>query len=471
MMKQKSPIPADLRLRDAIIRSDFASYIRKVFQTLSPSAASCDNWDSHAIAHQLERIRGGEIRRLISTVPPHSMKSVICAVAFPSFIFGHDATKRIIGVSYSSDLSIKFSNDCREVMNSPWYRQLFPDTKISRAKNTESEFITTRGGFRISTSVDGTLTGRGGDIVIVDDPLKPIDALSDSKRERVNLWFANTILSRLDDKRTGAIIVVMQRLHQDDLVGSLVRESGEWTVVSLPAIADEETEFQIGEDRFHRRRVGDVLHAEREPLSILESYRAQMGTDVFQAQYLQCPVPRGGVMIKSSWLRRYDRLPIIDSSTTTIQSWDTATRDNEHASYSVCTTWRYHDRRYYLVDVFRDRLDYLPLKAKALSLARLQNPKVILIEDAGVGTAMAKELQAAGLPIRAVRPILGKRTRMSIQAAKFESGQVFLPKEASWLQAFETELFSFPNCRHDDQIDSVAQALGYEIATTGLFTD
>ena len=148
---------------------------------------------------------------------------------------GLDPTKRLIGMSYSQDLATKLSNDCREVMSSSWYRRLFPKTKLSRLKNTETEFATTQMGYRVATSIEGTLTGRGGDIIILDDPLKPVDALSDSRRERVNNAFFSTIMSRLDDKRTGFIIIVMHRLHEDDLVGRLLREApGAWTVLSLP---------------------------------------------------------------------------------------------------------------------------------------------------------------------------------------------------------------------------------------------
>jgi hypothetical protein len=177
-------------------------------------------------------------------------------------------------------------------MNSAWYRQLFSDTRLSRLKNTETEFLTTRIGYRFSTSIEGTLTGRGGDIIIIDDPLKPSDALSDSRRDRVNAFYFNTILSRLNDKRTGAIIIVMQRLHEDDLVGRLLREQpNEWTVLSLPAIAEEDTDIDVGATEPCRRRAGDPLHVEREPLSILESNRERMGPDLFAAQYQQSPIP------------------------------------------------------------------------------------------------------------------------------------------------------------------------------------
>jgi predicted phage terminase large subunit-like protein len=246
----------------------------------------------------------------------------------------------------------------------------------------------------------------------------------------------------------------------------LLREQpDQWTVLSLPAIAEQDQTIPIGEDQYHIRRIGDVLHEGREPRSVLEQIRHQSGSDVFAAQYQQSLVPREGAMIKRTWPRRYAQLPERNASAIVIQSWDPATKDSDTADYSVCTTWVYQDKRYYLVDVFRDRVDYPMLKARAISLARDHEPKFILIEDAGVGTALAKELQEAGLPAIPVKPEGNKRTRMSVQSAKFESGQVFLPTEASWLDQLEMELFSFPGGRFDDQIDSTSQALAHEIPT------
>jgi predicted phage terminase large subunit-like protein len=472
MTKPKIAISADRRTTEAMARTDLAIFNRIVFETLSPSATYHDNWHIYAICHQLELVWRGKIRRLIINVPPRSMKSTICSVGFPAFVLGNDPSKRIVCISYSSDLAVKLGNDCREVMSSSVHRRLFPQTKISRLKNTETEFATTGMGYRISASIEGSLTGRGGDIIILDDPIKPIDALRDRRREHVNSSFFNTILSRLDDKQTGAIIIVMQRLHEDDLVGRLLREQPEeWTVLSLPAIAEREEEIQISEQQTHARRVGDLLHAEREPLSVLESYRRQIGSEVFAAQYQQSPVPREGAMIKRTWPRRYERLPERNSSARIIQSWDTAIGGSEQANYSVCTTWLHQDRRYYLIDVFRDRIDYPTLKLQATASAQLHKPNVILVEDASLGTALAKELHEAGLPAIAVKPLFDKRTRMSIQSAKFESGQVFLPTAASWLDDLELELFSFPGGRYDDQIDSISQALAYEISGGEWMTD
>ena len=199
--------------------------------------------------------------------------------------------------------------DFRAVLEAPWYRSLFPNTRIGQYKNSETEIELTARGFRLATSVGGTLTGRGGDIIVIDDPLKPDDALSETRRTAANQWFTNTLLSRLDDKRTGAIIIVMQRVHMDDLTGFVTDQSDEWEILNLPAIAEADEVIPISDTKVHRRRVGEALSPVREPLSVLENLKVQLGSDAFSAQYQQMPVPPGGAMIKRNWVQRYDELP------------------------------------------------------------------------------------------------------------------------------------------------------------------
>jgi predicted phage terminase large subunit-like protein len=292
-----------------------------------------------------------------------------------------------------------------------------------------------------------------------------MDALSDSKRTAVNDWFFNTALLRLDDKQKGAIILVMQRLHLDDLPGRLLRDSDDWTTLSLAAIAEREESIQISENEHHLRRVGDPIHPEREPRHVLEVLRSQLGSYVFAAQYQQCPIPRDGLMIKRDWVQYYEKFPIRTSSSELFQSWDTASKDGPQNDFSVCTTWLYHEQKYYLVDVVRGRFDYPTLEARAISNAQLHKPNTILIEDSGVGTALISKLRNAGYSVIAIKPEHDKRTRMSIQSAKFGSGCVFFPKQAPWLADLEAELFAFPNAPHDDIVDSISQALAYESTT------
>ncbi len=192
--------------------------------------------------------------------------------------------------------------------NRAWYRSAFPTTRIGPFKNSETEIELTARGFRLATSVGGTLTGRGGDIIVIDDPLKPDDALSETKRSAANQWFTNTLLSRLDDKRTGAIVVVMQRVHIDDLTGFLLGQSDEWDVLSLPAIADFDEIIPLSAERTYRRQSGEALSPEREPLHVLDALKLQIGSDAFSAQYQQAPAPPGGAMVKRHWIKRYSEL-------------------------------------------------------------------------------------------------------------------------------------------------------------------
>jgi hypothetical protein len=229
------------------------------------------NWHIEAMAYHLEQVRLGRIKRLIINLPPRYLKSLVTSVAFPAFVLGHDPTKRLIVSSYGSDLAVKLANDCRTVIHFPRYKSIFPGLQISRMKNTESEIATTRGGFRLATSVDRSLTGRGGHILIIDDPIRTSDACFDAKRDHVNTWFKNTLYSRLDDKQKGAIIIVMQRLHDDDLCGFL-KNSHDWVVLNLPAIALKDEQIPIGDGRFHDRHIGDVLHPERESKSDWTTY-------------------------------------------------------------------------------------------------------------------------------------------------------------------------------------------------------
>jgi predicted phage terminase large subunit-like protein len=448
------------RLLQALLRSDFRAFLQKVFTTLAPGQTYVPTWHIDAIADRLERVRRGEIRRLIINMPPRSLKSIAASVAFPAYILGLDPSRRIICVSYSGDLAKKHSNDFRAVLESPWFRTTFPTARIGPFKNTENEIELTARGFRMATSVGGTLTGRGGDILIIDDPLKPDDALSETKRTNANQWFTNTLLSRLDDKRTGAIVVVMQRVHMDDLTGFLTEHSDEWEVLTLPAIATCDDAIPLWAGNKHLRKLGEALSPEREPLHILEALKLQLGSDAFSAQYQQMPVPPGGAMVKRHWVQRYHELPPRSEQRVVMQSWDTASKGGPDNDWSVCTTWILaQGQRYYLADLWRGRVDYPSLKAKVVELAKAWSARRVLVEDAGAGMMIMQELNHKVSGLVAIRPEGDKATRMAAASAKFEAGQAFLPERAPWLADLEAELFAFPGSRHDDQCDSISQAL------------
>jgi predicted phage terminase large subunit-like protein len=451
---------SDARLLQALLRNDFRVFAEKVFLTLTPGQTFIRSWHLEAIAHQLERVRRGEIKRLIINMPPRSLKSIMSSVAFPAFILGLDPSRRLICASYSGELAKKHSNDFRAVLDSRWYRSTFPGTRVGPFKNNETEIELTARGFRLATSVGGTLTGRGGDIIIVDDPLKPDDAFSETKRSGANQWFTNTLLSRLDDKRTGAIVVVMQRIHMDDMTGFLTGQSDEWEILNLPAIADHDGPVPCWEGKPYFRKSGEVLSPEREPLYVLEALKTQIGSDAFSAQYQQMPVPPGGAMVKRHWIVRYKELPPASERVLVMQSWDTANKGGPQNDWSVCTTWVVARKmRWYLVDVWRGRVDYPALKSIVESHAKQWNARRVLVEDAGAGTMLVQELRTRVSGIIGVKPEGDKASRMAVASAKFEAGQALLPERAPWLADLESELFAFPGARHDDQCDSISQAL------------
>ncbi|HVX35067.1 MAG TPA: hypothetical protein VHC71_02490 [Hyphomicrobium sp.] len=386
---RKKPLKADPSAVDALsaaARGDFVTFVRLCFFILSPTAKLLMNGHIKAIAFQLEEIRLGRRKRLIISVPPRHLKSIITSVAYPAFILGQDPSKAIIVASYAADLAIKHGNDFRTVMESAIYQKIFPNVQI--AKNTETELTTTLGGCRIATSIDGLITGRGCDIAIIDDPLKPNEALSAPRRKRVNNWYYQTFLSRMNDPRNAAIILVMQRLHQDDLAGTLLRSSEDGFQLKLPAIATCNETIQVEPNLFYERREGEALHEECMSLEELNKLRDQVGSDTWQAQYQQEPVPPGGNMIKRDWVQRYTALPPRKPGSRIIQSIDTAIKAGPRNDYSAVTTLLLQDHCYWVIEVDRKQLDYPLLKSFVLGHAQKHQPDKILIEDAGTGSAL-----------------------------------------------------------------------------------
>jgi predicted phage terminase large subunit-like protein len=455
----------DLAAFDALLRRHFPYFLRKVFLQVSPGYPFQSNWHLDAIAFRLQQVQHGKTTRLIVTVPPRSLKSITISVAWVAWMLGHHPELNFVCVSYSAELAHKHARDCRAVMQSDWYRRLFPGTVLSRERNAEQDFQTTARGGRFSTSVGGTLTGRGGDIIIIDDPIKPDDAASATARKTAIEWYGGTLASRLNDKPRGAIVLVMQRLHENDLAGHLL-EAGGWDQLSLPAIALEDEEIPIGDGLMFRRRVGDLLHPDREPLQVLDALKAAMGSAAFSAHYQQAPTPAEGAMIQRAWLsKRYKRCPDKQPGDRIVQSWDCASKEGLQNDFSVCITALVRKRQVYLLDVFRERLDFPKLQKRAIGLARLRRADVILIEDTASGTPLIQHLRSSqpeGVPLPiARRPDGDKVTRMFGQTNRIEAGELILPEVADWLADFEREILGFPNARHDDQIDALSQLLNW----------
>jgi predicted phage terminase large subunit-like protein len=453
--------PADMYAH--LLRNDLCAFIHRSFLELNPQGQFHSNWHIELIASKLEDVRRGHCRRLIVNVPPRHLKSHAISVAFPAWLLGHEPSKQVLSVTYAQDLSEDLARKSRSLMTSAYYQALF-DTRLSR--EAISDFATTQGGNRFSTSVGGVLTGRGADIIIIDDPLKADDALSDTQRRSVNEWFANTLRSRLNNSETGAIIIVMQRLHADDLVAHVQEKNEQWDVLSFPAKAEQDQSYSFltpyGRRQVHRKP-GDILQPALFSAESLEARRLGMADYNFAAQYQQDPQPPSGIIVKREWLKYYrpDEKP--ERFDQILQSWDTANKDSELANFSVCTTWGIKDRSLFLLDVFRQKLDFPDLKRSIRELANRYQAKIVLIEDKASGTSLLQELRADNFSIAqpAPDPKGDKVIRLRAQTTKIANGTVLFPNDAPWLDAYLRELLGFPNAKNDDQVDSTVFALAW----------
>jgi predicted phage terminase large subunit-like protein len=454
---------------NVFLRNDLYSSIRRCFQQLNPQTRFVPGWYLEIVAAALESCSRGETRRQIINIPPRYGKSTAASVALIAWHLGRYPAAQIICVSYAQDFAEKLARECRNVMSSAWYQDVFK-TRLSTQKQSAQEFVTTAQGFRLATSVGGVLTGRGADLIVIDDALKPAEALSDAQRKAVNEWYDNSLFSRLNDKQNGCIILIMQRLHENDLVGHVL-ERGDWKVLSLPAIAEQDEHHEIRTvlgRRTFRRDVGDVLHPARETRETLDDIRQTIGEYNFASQYQQAPAPLGGGLVKADWFKYYGPNELPERFDRIVQSWDTANKVNQLSDYSVCTTWGVTRDRLYLLHVFRRRLEFPDLKRTVRDQWRAHRATIVLIEDRASGTQLIQELVREGLSaVKACKSEHDKIMRLNAQTPKIENGFVYLPREAAWLADYLHELTTFPYGKHDDQADSTSQALAWIAQASG----
>jgi predicted phage terminase large subunit-like protein len=448
---------------DVLLRQDFAIFAQRCFHDLNPQAELAMSWHLEVIAAKLAAVRAGRIRRLIINLPPRHLKSLMASIAFPAWCLGHDPSAQILCVSYAQDLADKLARDCRSIMTSPWYRQIFR-TRLAPHRQAVQEFITTCQGYRLAASNGGVLTGRGADLILIDDPLKPEEALSRARRDATNDWYANTLYSRLNDKRRGGIVIIMQRLHEDDLVGHVLGQEP-WEVVCFPAIAEADEAHAIetiwGPRHFTRQR-DEALHPARESLATLAHIRQTIGEYNFAGQYQQSPAPLGGGLVKVAWFKRYSDKERPERFERIVQSWDTANKATELSDFSVCTTWGMHGKNLYLLGLLRQRLEYPALKRAVREQQSLYDATEVLIEDKASGTQLIQELIADGCHgVTRYQPDCDKVMRLHAQTAMIENGFVHIPESAPWLAEYLHEMTVFPNGKHDDQVDSTAQFLDW----------
>ncbi len=405
------------------------------------------------LSQQLWRVAAGHVRRLMVFMPPRHGKSELVSHYFPAWYLGTRPNRRVILTSYEADFAASWGRKVRDVLVA--YGPTVYGVRVRADSSAANRWdLADATGGMVTAGVGGPITGRGSHVLIVDDPLKNAEeAQSATMRERIWEWWRSTAYTRLEPN--GAAVLVMTRWHEDDLAGRLLAEMAgggeQWEVLSLPAIA-EEVDDVLG------RQPGEALWPERYDRRELARIRANVGAAWWAALYQQHPSPTSGGTFQRSWLgARYTVPPHL---TSIIQAVDTAFKTGVASDYSVIATWGTDGRNYYLLHVWRDRVQYPDLKRALLDQYHAFRPDLVLIEDAASGQSVIQDLRAqTHLPIIAIPARGSKQSRADAVSPLFEAGRVYLPEQAPWLGDWIEEHVSFPRGAHDDCVDTTAIAL------------
>ncbi len=434
-----------------------------VFQALMQPTVSAEPYVDadhlRAIAWKLQQVADGKIRRLLIAVPPRHFKSYQTSVAFPAFMLGQNPALKIICASYGADLADTFAQGARQTLQSPAFAKVFPHTRLRAKTPPLHDLRTTGGGYRYTTSIGGPLTGLGADILILDDPLKAAEASSQIARDAAYDWLKSSAMTRFDRPAEGVVIVVMQRLHQDDVLGRLKAEDG-WDLLELPAEAMTTVTFATGPRTAITLNPGGILFPARFNAAVLAERKAELGEAAYHAQYLQRPTPPGGHLFKMKKFGRFDLSANnrIGQYEQVILSMDTGVSTAPTSDYSAITIWGVRGPDIFLLRVERGRWNF----AQQLEILRNWRKRLsgLLIERTHTGIMLMEQLRReSGREEKLIgyTPRLEKLVRAEFAANFVETGLAHLPQDAPWLEAFEQELAAFPHGTHDDQVDAFSQ--------------
>ncbi len=438
------------------VKKSFYSFLIKAFDEINSNKNFNENWHLRLFC---DALTDDNIKRLIINIPPRYLKSICFSVAFPAWYIGNNPNARIIIATYSAILSKKHASDTRRIMRSEWYQKAFPEAKIISGFDTQTKFGTSQNGYYFATSIGGTLTGEGGDIIIIDDPHNPSKIHSITERKKVQRWIQETLFSRLNDKEKGRILLVMQRLHQDDLTGYLTsKKNHNWKEICLPAISEKDEIIELNEKQYYARKINEPLQENRDNLKMLNQIKKEIGENIFQAQYQQNPSNMQNGFIKEKWLKYYINSDL-PNNLVKIISVDCAIETTQNSDYSVITVFGFDEttNKHYILDLIKDRLSYIDLKQKLSLIIDKNTPKAVLIEDRATGSALLRELQTKYNNIIGITPKNDKISRFTNAIIAIESGILLFPKNALFLEDLIEEIVCFPSVKHDDQVDTISQ--------------
>lgn len=429
----------------------------------------------HAIGEHLDACLSGQIKKLIINLPPRFSKSSLVSKAFPAYCWVKEPGKRIINVSYSKKLAVGDSLVSRQIIESDWYQRGLNTVwkelnnwrsiwELSKDQNTKEDYRNTWDGRRFATSTgSSTLTGVGGDIIIIDDPLNPGMAHSKIERDNCNEWSAQTLSSRLDNKKEGITILVMQRLHENELTGYFL-EQGIWEHLFLPNEWEESRRFwtSIGWTDW-RTKENELLDPVRHDRGVTEQLKLQMGEYGYAGQYQQNPVPLGGGLIKQEWWKTWFVLPnYFDSACIAM---DLSIKDGKDNDNTALVAIGKRDNKFYIIDVAYGKMDIVKQVETIINFCEKHNwIRAKLIEDAANGSPVSRMLdnRITGL-IKVASKGVPKDVRIMAMIPEINAGNVLIPdpKIHSWIQPLLTEANMFPKGKHDDLLDALQYSLDY----------
>ncbi len=400
-----------------------------------------------AIAQKLEAVQAGKIKRLMIFMPPRHGKSMLCSEFFPAWALGLNPEQQIIFATYAQELAEDYGRRVRNSFKDSICRAVFPGVTLAADSSAACKFNIGERGAYFAVGVGGAITGRGANLLIIDDPLKSRkEADSETTRRHLKDWYSSVAYTRL--MPSGALVLIQTRWHNDDLAGWLLKEHPHenWAVLSLPALDTE-------------RR---ALWPERYPVSALERIQSTLSSRDWASLYQQSPITEGGNILKSEYWKLWNR--DTPSCVYVLQSWDTAFSDKDlkSNSYSARTTWGvFCDKESHLaailLEAWRGRVDYPTLKTEALKAYKSYQPDCVLIEKKASGQSLIQDLRASGLPISAYQPDRDKVARAYAVQAMLESGQIYRPSRR-WADAVVDECAQFPNGESNDWVDTCTQA-------------
>ncbi len=465
-MTKPPPIPSKNQIEKELLKrrleSSLLEFTKWKFETIRKTPFLV-NWHHDVIARELEQVYAGMTQFLLITIPPRYTKTEIAVKSFMEWSFALNPRSKFLHLSYSDDLALDNSSEVKDTLMTEEFQELWPLDFKADSKSKKKWYTTvnkSKAGGVYATSTGGQITGFGAGgvgsrfegAIIIDDPLKPEDARSETVRSNINERFNNTIKSRMNNPSRTPIIVIMQRLHEDDMAGFLLNEGSEFVFkhLNLPAINED------GPNEYDPREIGQALWPQKHSIEQLERMQSK-SPDTYAGQYQQRPAPKEGKIIKKAWIKTFQPHQLPTGGMTAL-SVDANFKEGKKNDYVVIQVWKQYKANFYLIDQVRKKMGFTETIVWVANMLK-KYPEIfeILVEDKANGSAIIDVLKRKFPGVIAINPKESKEARLQAVAPAWEAGNVFVNAKANWIEEFVSELLFFPNAKHDDQVDAMTQ--------------